>query len=103
MSNTDVTTNQLVINEITKTQLAETDLPDNELILEDPEFVGGKFLKTTSDGNIEEADVDIVQLLSTMTLTAAQKTAILEALGIHKVSSMPASPVDGDVYIVTGA
>ena len=49
--------NDLKINKPTRTQLKNaTELSNDQLYLENPEFVGGKLLVTTQDGDIEESN-----------------------------------------------
>lgn len=56
MSKTETPVSQLKINRLTKTQFdGASDLSETELYAVDPEFTGGKLLKTDSDGNIVES------------------------------------------------
>lgn len=56
MSKTETPVSQLKINRLTKTQFdSASDLSDTELYAVDPEFVGGKLLKTDNEGNIVES------------------------------------------------
>lgn len=56
MANIESPVSQLKINELTKTQFeSASDLSETELYAVDPEFTGGKILKTDNDGNIVES------------------------------------------------
>ena len=56
MSKTETPVSQLKINELTKTQFNNaSDLVENEIYAVDPEFTGGKLLKTDSNGDIVES------------------------------------------------
>ena len=56
MSKTETPVSQLKINRLTKTQFdGASDLSDTEIYAVDPEFVGGKVLKTDNNGNIVES------------------------------------------------
>lgn len=56
MSKTETPVSQLKINRLTKTQFeGASDLSETELYAVDPEFVGGKLLKTDSNGDIVES------------------------------------------------
>ena len=56
MPTTDTAVNQVIINRLTKTQFnGASDLSETELYAVDPEFVGGKLLKTDSNGDIVES------------------------------------------------
>ena len=67
--------NSFKINRLTKTQLNNaTELSPSETYLEDPEFVGGKLLVTTQDGDIEESNevaLTIQALSATDSITLA--------------------------------
>ena len=56
MPKTETPISQLKVNELTKTQFeSASDLSETELYAVDPEFTGGKLLKTDNDGNIVES------------------------------------------------
>lgn len=58
MPKTETPVSQLKINRLTKTQFdGASDLSGTELYAVDPEFTGGKFLKTDSNGNVVESNV----------------------------------------------
>ena len=67
--------NDLKINKPTRTQLKNaTELSNDQLYLENPEFVGGKLLVTTQDGDIEESNevpLTIQTLSATDSITLA--------------------------------
>lgn len=67
--------NQLKINRLTKTQLDNAQsLSNEELYLTDPQFSGGKILKTDASGNITETDMtpaDIPAVVDTLTSTSS--------------------------------
>ena len=68
MPTTDTAVNQVIINRLTKTQFAgASTLSNTELYAVDPQFVGGKLLKTDSNGDIVESTATEADILPSQT------------------------------------
>lgn len=59
---TDTELNRLPIGKCKKSSLDDITPEANEILFVDPEFAGNKFLKTTANGEIEEADLPQVSV-----------------------------------------
>ena len=78
MSNTETPVSQLKINRLTKTQFeGASELSDTELYAVDPEFTGGKLLKTDSDGNIVETNETIPEVTSSIDDSFVKESSLI--------------------------
>lgn len=97
--------NSFKINRLTKTQLNNaTELSPSEAYWEDPEFVGGKLLVTTQDGDIEESnDVPLtIQVLSaTDSITLSDNYCYQGGEQTSLTIALPASATVGFISQIT--
>lgn len=97
--------NDLKINKPTRTQLKNaTELSNDQLYFEDPEFVGGKLLVTTQDGDIEESNevpLTIQTLSATDSITLADNYCYQGGEQTSLTIALPANPTVGFVAQIT--
>lgn len=97
--------NDLKINKPTRTQLQNaTELSNDELYLENPEFVGGKLLVTTQDGDIEESNevpLTIQVLSATDSITLADNYCYQGGEQTSLTIALPESATVGFVAQIT--
>ena len=94
MTTTDTKVNQLVINRLTKTQFNGASPSSTEIYAVDPEFVGGKLLKTNSDGDIVETN-ETIPTVNNSTITITQG-------GVSK-GSFTLNQASGDTIALDGS
>ena len=97
--------NDLKINKPTRTQLKNaTELSNDQLYLENPEFVGGKLLVTTQDGDIEESNespLTIQALSATDSITLADNYCYQGGEQTSLTIGLPASATVGFISQIT--
>ena len=97
--------NDLKINKPTRTQLKNaTELSNEQLYFEDPEFVGGKLLVTTQDGDIEESNevpLTIQVLSATDSITLSDNHCYQGGEQTSLTIAVPASATVGFVAQIT--